>query len=173
MTQKCVICLVTKPLTSEFFYRDSSKPLGFEYRCKICDKLRTRKRKRYPLTKQQKDARNVNRRNKPRKQYKSPYNRTKNLLKSYTYSDTKSGLVCDLSVEWLDNHILTKPCMYCNTTAEPRGCDRIDNTLGHLKTNVVPCCRTCNLTRGNRFTHSEMLIIGKTIKDIRKTREDK
>jgi hypothetical protein len=50
------------------------------------------------------------------------------------------------------------------------GCDRLDNDKGHTKDNVVPCCVSCNTVRGNNFTYEEMLVIGKTLKEIKANR---
>lgn len=60
-----------------------------------------------------------------------------------------------------------KPCTYCGDTQEEIGCDRIDNSKGHTKDNVVPACKTCNVSRMDNFTHEEMLVLGKTIKQIK------
>lgn len=68
------------------------------------------------------------------------------------------------------DNIVSKPCFYCETIEEPRGCDRIDNRIGHMMANVVPCCGTCNVARMDRFTHAEMRIIGRAIKEVRASR---
>jgi hypothetical protein len=34
----CPQCQIPKPLTPEYFYRNRTKPLGFEYACKVCQK---------------------------------------------------------------------------------------------------------------------------------------
>lgn len=62
-----------------------------------------------------------------------------------------------------------KPCVYCGDT-HLIGCDRIDNSKGHLKTNVVPCCCSCNKARGDSFSYEEMLVLGNTIKQIKSNR---
>lgn len=36
--------------------------------------------------------------------------------------------------------------------------------------NVVPCCYDCNCARNNNFTHEEMFILGKTIREIKNNR---
>jgi hypothetical protein len=60
------------------------------------------------------------------------------------------------------------PCTYCGETIQPRGLDRIDNSKGHLRDNVLPCCATCNVTRSNRFSSSEMTnLIDPTIRQVK------
>lgn len=54
-------------------------------------------------------------------------------------------------------------CYYCGSTSDI-GFDRISNTDGHNKDNVVICCRLCNMTRGDRFTVEQMRKIGEVIK---------
>lgn len=57
-----------------------------------------------------------------------------------------------------------KPCTYCRCSIDTIGLDRIDNSKGYTLDNVVPCCKVCNLTRGNRFTYQEMVnIVGPAI----------
>ena len=70
-------------------------------------------------------------------------------------------------------------CHYCNTSIvwKPHfekdvkcgyNLDRKDNHLGYSKENCVVCCSVCNHVKGNIFTYDEMLILGKTINEIRK-----
>jgi len=63
--------------------------------------------------------------------------------RSYKYKDKKTNLSFDLTLEE-SKAIMQLPCFYC-AKLESRGLDRIDNSLGHIKGNIVPCCRTCNL----------------------------
>lgn len=60
-------------------------------------------------------------------------------------------------------------CFYCGDT-QNIGLDRIDNSKGHCKSNVIASCSTCNMTRGNRFTVEEFIKIGKVVKEIKKER---
>lgn len=61
-------------------------------------------------------------------------------------------------------------CIYCGDDSNKIGFDRIDNNLGHTLNNIVVCCEICNMTRGNRFTHIEMIEIGQVIKKIKNNR---
>lgn len=42
-----------------------------------------------------------------------------------------------------------KPCHYCDERIESIGLDRVDNSIGYKKENVVPCCWDCNRLKGN------------------------
>lgn len=67
----------------------------------------------------------------------------------------------DLTIEELYS-LSQMNCFYCDRSPDNRftydrgeptefvfsGIDRIDSSLGHLKTNVVPCCYYCNFAKG-------------------------
>ncbi len=60
--------------------------------------------------------------------------------------------------------ITSQPCYYCRGSLPPTGgLDRIDNTLGYTKENVLPCCTTCNRIRSNTFAVEEMREIGELL----------
>ena len=44
------------------------------------------------------------------------------------------------------------------------------DSKGHTKDNVVPCCYDCNCARNDNFSHEEMVILGKTISEIKSKR---
>jgi hypothetical protein len=85
---------------------------------------------------------------------------------AYRYFDKERGLECDLDAKWFKEHIQSKPCIYCGESGF-NGCDRIDNSFGHTKANVVPCCAICNTTRMDTFTHEEMKLLGIAVKQIK------
>lgn len=87
------------------------------------------------------------------------------MISSYRCSDKKRNLYCDLDIDWFLQHISQKKCVYCGSDKKI-GCDRIDNNIGHIKDNVIPCCYTCNVVRHSLFTVDEMRELGKTIKII-------
>ena len=69
------------------------------------------------------------------------------VLQDSRRSDKKKGLEWELDREFVQE-LLTKPCSYCGETAERMTLDRIDNTKGHVRTNVVGACIRCNYVRG-------------------------
>jgi hypothetical protein len=88
--------------------------------------------------------------------------RTNRLLTNYKRKDKKQGLEFNITEEWFDKNIKCKPCTYCGS--EKRiGCDRIDNKIGHIASNCIPCCPVCNVIKLTNFTVSEMMKIGQFI----------
>ena len=68
--------------------------------------------------------------------------------------------------------LIVMVCHYCGGELYKSGVglDRKDNVKGYEMSNVVPCCGRCNVTRGNRFTYEEMLLLAKVIREIDSTR---
>lgn len=66
------------------------------------------------------------------------------------------------------SEIINKNCFYCDSepsnvfvhvtgeTYKYSGIDRIDNKIGYIKHNVVPCCKICNKAK-NEMTTDEFL----------------
>lgn len=93
------------------------------------------------------------------------------MISSYKHKDKINGVsICDIDIDWMLENITNKPCVYCGDTHRV-GCDRIDNTKGHTKDNVVPCCYECNCAKNSNFTYDEMLLIGETIRKIKQNRK--
>lgn len=86
-------------------------------------------------------------------EYRKQYNdtmegRAKKLANTYKCRDKKKGRENDITGDFIENEIFTQPCVYCGETDfRALGCDRIDNSRGHLKDNVVCACRQCNCER--------------------------
>lgn len=78
------------------------------------------------------------------------------LYRSYKYEAGHRGLEFQLSLEQF--HSMTKQnCFYCDVVPSKKtkykhsngdyfynGIDRVDNTVGYVEGNCVPCCETCN-----------------------------
>ena len=61
-------------------------------------------------------------------------------------SDKSRGLCCDLSKEEIET-LIANGCSYCGETQLRMTLDRIDNSKGHILSNVVPACIRCNYAR--------------------------
>lgn len=70
------------------------------------------------------------------------------ILRDSQQSDKKKSLSNDLDLEYVGLQI-NQPCSYCGETKLRMTLDRIDNSIGHLKSNVIPACIRCNYTRGS------------------------
>lgn len=89
------------------------------------------------------------------------------MISSYKNKDIKNGTdICNIDIDWMIDNILSQKCVYCGDD-QRIGCDRIDNSKGHTKDNVVPCCIECNTARNNNFSFDEMKIIGATIRQVK------
>jgi hypothetical protein len=80
-------------------------------------------------------------------------------------SDRKAGRENDLTREFIREQI-TKGCSYCGETELRMTLDRIDNTKGHTKDNVVPACIRCNYTRKD-MPYAAWLIVAKGMQEAR------
>jgi len=73
-----------------------------------------------------------------------------NYYKIYKYGAKKRRLVFDITLEEF-KIIIKQNCIYCNLSTEnnnskkkANGIDRINNDLGYVIENCVPCCLRCN-----------------------------
>ena len=95
-------------------------------------------------------------------------NRGRYVLRTTQKFDKSKNLQNDLTVEFIVKK-LKNPCIYCSFPST--GLDRLNNGLGHLQSNCVPCCKMCNFTRQDQYTYEEMKILGPYISLIKKLRE--
>lgn len=167
--RRCIKCKEIKPLTTDNFYKEKSRPLGFGYTCKPCETIKARTKPSYGrlkfFTREQQDNRNTWQ----RAYYKTVKGRAVQLLKAYQRIDKKQNRRFNLDQPFLID-LFSKPCIYCGDSDSPIGADRVDNEIGHVKTNIVPACGICNIMRGNTFNHAEMLILGQCVKQIKEDR---
>lgn len=164
----CVKCKVSKPITNEFFYRDKNRPEGFMYRCITCDKKRKDNRIYSERATRMTEAQKIAKMENSKRYSKTEKGRAIHKINSYLKYDKKKGFECDLTQEFIIDVLFNKSCVYCGYSAT--GIDRLDNLKGHTMCNSVPCCKECNIARGDNFTHEEMFHIGKTIKLIKDNR---
>lgn len=139
----CIDCKTTKILS--FFYKDKTQKDGYFHYCKECQRERVRKKR-------------------TRKRYK-----VNEYFYRYKRTDNDKNRENDLDKEFLSN-AMKSICFYCEDI-ERIGLDRINNNIGHLKNNVVPCCYSCNVLRSNEFFHEEMILMGKVLKTIKENRK--
>lgn len=102
------------------------------------------------------------------KQYLREYYASNKLVykyKAYRHGDIKKGLLNTISRDDAVE-IMMQPCSYCGVE-NGHGLDRLDNTLGHNKENVVSCCEKCNYILGDLPVEAKKLLAS-GLKNIRK-----
>lgn len=92
------------------------------------------------------------------------------MIAQYKLKDKKKGLTSDVDINFLVD-FFKKDCAYCGTQYKI-GLDRINNNIGHLKSNCIPACYRCNVTRGDNFSVDEMMVLGKIIIKIDEQRKN-
>ena len=167
MIRKCTVCKNDKPATNEFFHNSKDRPLGLDYRCKECSKLRKENRIWSDRLANMTDAQKEKSKEAKRKYNKTPKGMAFGTLKSYQKNDKIKGFDNDLDVKYVEV-MRREPCHYCGYPST--GLDRLDNSIGHLKKNCVSACKECNIARNDLFSVEEMLILGQTIKLIKDKR---
>lgn len=83
-----------------------------------------------------------------RAEYNSKYNKTPMgralyLLTAYRKMDRRNGFgdCIDFDARWIVENIFTQKCAHCDCIDwRELGCNRIDNSRPHIKSNVEPCC---------------------------------
>lgn len=81
--------------------------------------------------------------------------------------DKRRGVQHDLDVGWITDQI-SKGCSYCGVTTLRMTIDRIDNSLGHLKTNCLPACIRCNYLKRD-MPHAAWMELVPTVKLVVQT----
>lgn len=68
----------------------------------------------------------------------------------YIRSSIKRNLQFTIDIDNFDR-LVNSHCYYCNTYDESKviGLDRVDSSKHYTLENVVPCCGTCNMMKGN------------------------
>ena len=76
------------------------------------------------------------------------------------YHSDKRGIEWNLSFEeYVD--VIKGVCHYCGGALPKYGTslDRKNNSIGYTKENIVPCCATCNDTKGAHLSYDEMIML--------------
>lgn len=151
----CTTCAIVKGL-EEFHKRTNGSP---EASCKEC----TRKRNNGNYRKKSTYYNNRLRGNKRLLHQK--WARTKGALKYRTKTPREFLITLEEYAEIIKDNA----CTYCGGALPQTmgGLDRLDNSKGYTKENVVPCCFTCNTIRGDSLSHEEMKAVANFIKGLR------
>lgn len=78
------------------------------------------------------------------------------------------------SINFYSEIIQDWQCHYCGGALNPfgHGLDRMDNSVGHVCWNVVPCCKSCNQRKWNDLSYEEMMLLAPVLREIRIRRDN-
>ena len=164
-TKKCSGCKEIKSIDENFGLRSDGYRRCY---CHQCNNLKLKESRlrlgdNTPARVNLKQRANIKRRMKRQlKEYRAKF-----IVEDAKKSDKKKGLECDLTIEFVD-HLIKDGCQYCGDTEGLIGLDRIDNNLGHLQQNVVPCCSRCNYIRRD-MPHEAWVVLATALKPIRES----
>ena len=89
--------------------------------------------------------------------YERKWNQTpKGRFRAYKDASRAKGLSLDITLEQF-MEFWQKPCSYCGGEIKTIGLDRVDNSLGYTKENIISCCIICNNMKKN--LPSEVFIV--------------
>lgn len=102
-----------------------------------------------------------------RKRRMDPARRAYIIVMDSSRNDDCKGRDNDLDIDFVEV-LISKGCAYCGVSRDDCQItlDRIDNNIGHLKTNVNPSCFTCNLTRGT-MPYKAWLMVSRALREAR------
>ena len=96
-----------------------------------------------------------------------PRSRGRFILYDSRKSDKNNGRENDLDYNFIVTEI-EKGCKYCGQSEGVMTLDRVDNSVGHLKSNVEPACMRCNYIRKD-MPYEAWKIIVPSIKEARES----
>lgn len=108
-----------------------------------------------------------------RRPHESHYN-------SLVYQAKRRRQHISLTFEDFVSFTTTKECHYCGNPilwqkvsdqkTQRHNLDRKNNSLGYTLDNCVVCCYDCNVTKGDRFTYEEFMLLAPILQAIRQRR---
>ena len=137
---------------------------GRSYPRHLCKSCWTRYTLEVRSTESQK-KRNDREQKKHKERRKLGINTARYVFQDSKNSDRKRGLENDLNKSFVAA-MLDKPCAYCGDTSIRMTLDRIDNTRGHVQSNVVPSCIRCNYAR-RTMPYEAWLVVSKGMREAR------
>lgn len=137
-------------------YSHIEKRSGFKLNTRSLEKIKLKIKEPRPV-----GYPNYNARDKTAR--KSGLNVERLILKDSKMTDKVKGLDNDLDLDFIKNQIKFG-CFYCKNVNIRMTLDRVDNTIGHTKSNVKPACVRCNIIRMN-MPYEAWLNLSKAMED--------
>lgn len=130
--------------------------------CYECDK---KYRTKYPTTKEALAGQNKRKLARGRISRAHDGERCRYILHDSKRGDKRKGRGNDLDREFIRN-LINEGCAYCADREARMTLDRVDNKLGHLKSNVVASCMRCNYFRRD-MPHDAWMMVAPKIRQAR------
>lgn len=140
----CFGCQGDYPATREYFFKDKLGKYGLRSPCKKCVSFRNslKKEHRAAINKKWRESKRDYLREKKRKYNQSPPRRFKEYQR---HADRRGYEFCISLEEFIE--LISKVCYYCGECSKNKndcGIDRLDNGVGYVLENCIPCCEMCN-----------------------------
>lgn len=161
LSKTCSGCKVEKNIDEFGTKKGENGAIYAKCYCRPCSNLR---RKQY------KDSTEVKRRSKANqlkrnKELRKTLRPAQIIVEDSRAQDRLKGYENDLNKAFVEE-MIAKPCAFCCDDTTRMTMDRIDNSLGHLQSNVIQACIRCNLTRGN-MPYEAWLMVSKGMREAR------
>lgn len=159
-----IICARCNLPKTEFYMRTVNGKRYPRVYCKACHNIVCEERRSDQSVQQHSKQNKV----RDRITRKSGLRRASWILQDSRQADKRRERDNDLDKKFVESLILNG-CSYCLAACDEIKItlDRIDNTKGHLKNNVVAACLNCNTTRGN-MPYGAWLQVARVIRRLRR-----
>lgn len=143
-TKFCKVCNIEKPYSE--FHKMSGCIGGVRTVCKECRKIEKVEYHSRPKVKERIKQHYQDNKEVFRKRMNIHYWTLNGQYHNYKKRAKKGNLEFCLTEEDCAPFYKTN-CYYCNDNLKGLGIDRLNNSKGYIKDNIVPCCSTCNFMK--------------------------
>ncbi len=157
-----LVCTKCQKLQPEEYYRETAKPYR-RHTCRNCESDERMSRDNHNPDAARARARRYQMNKSEMRRMGLHVERW--IVEDSRRTDRKLGRLNDLTTAWVAEQIASG-CSYCGETQLHMTMDRIDNTLGHIQSNVVPACERCNYIRRD-MPYAAWLKLVPTLVEIR------
>jgi hypothetical protein len=157
----CKHCGLGEP-DVKFYIKKQGERFYRRFMCFGCDAIYKQK---YPSTEAATKRENARKAARGRISRKDETLRCMFILRDSKRADKMKGRDNDLDREFI-RKLIDEGCAYCADHDARMTLDRIDNDLGHLKTNVVASCMRCNYFRRD-MPHAAWIMVAPKIRQAR------
>ena len=149
-SHKCKLCGCEKPI-EDFELTPRNRKVYIRNFCKKCRRKRSYQQEKLDGRYEKRKARN-------RLQRHNPKHRPRFILQDSRAYDQSHGLDNDVDREFIAK-LIQHGCSYCGESKIKIGLDRINNSIGHIRSNVVAACIRCNFIRRTMPYEAWLLIV--------------